>query len=151
MSEYIYIAGDSPLQTGAVGDKPRLTKDSIVVYNTVTDMESFYFEENRDEEGEYFSFSPHFSLKKYQVSSLEVHLPQVGDKMIKNSQKRAIDQLYLYIKDYFERSVATKLEILFCLNGVEENTISFRKDVAFSELKLTDLYYLERKFLTITK
>ncbi|MFD2307245.1 hypothetical protein [Enterococcus termitis] len=151
MSEYIYIAGDSPLQTGAVGEKPRLTKDSIVVYNTVTDMESFYFEENHDEEGEHFSFSPHFSLKKHQVSSLDMNLPRVGDKMITDSQKKAVDQLYFYIKDYFKRSVATKLEILFCLNGDEENTISFRKDVAFSKLKLTDLYYLERKLLTIKK
>lgn len=151
MSEYIYIASDSKLPVGSVGDNG-LTVFKTTFYLTANSMESFFFEENYDpDEKKIFSFSKHFSAEKYQVASIVLTLPEQNTKNLKPRNKKALQELYHYIEKHFEHTNATYVEILFCLNSQEDEPLKQNQTINLDELSIYDLFYDDQKFLTINK
>ena len=149
MSEYIYIASDSKLLSGTIGDTG-IDFLNTTFYLSSNSLESFFFEENYDPDGkEKFSFSKHFSSEKYQVASIDLNLPKENQKKLKKRNKKALQELLNYIKNHFENTNATYIEILFCLNGQENEQLKQKYFINYDELSINDLYYDEHKFLTV--
>ena len=152
MSEYIYLAGNKPFIAGLIGDNPRMETNDLRVYDNFSDMESFYFELNYNmDDKETFSFSPYFSLNQYQISSIDLNLPTEEETTLNFSQQKAVQELFKFIKQYFEKYDASKLEILFCLNGDEGTPLKKQLNIQISDLRPKDLFYSNSKFLQITK
>lgn len=151
MTSYIYLSSDAELPTGSVGDK-RITIFQTTVYATENSMESFFFEPNYDSDEQcFFSFSKHFSFEKYQIASIDQNLPEQGKNKITKRHKKALNELFNYVKNHFEHTNATYIELLFCLNSYENEPLKHKKIIKYKELTLKDLFYEELKFLTLTK
>ena len=115
-------------------------------------MESFFFENNYDtNEQKVLSFSKYFSSKKYQVASIDLKLPDKNDKKISKKNKKALLELLNYIKNHFDNNNANYIELLFCLNGFENDPLKQNYSTNYNELSVNDLFYEELKFLTIKK
>ena len=100
MSEYIYIASDSKLLSGTIGDSG-VNFFNTTFYLSANSLESFFFEENYDpDEKEKFSFSKHFSNEKYQVASMDLNLPEENQKKLNKRNKKALQELLNYIKNH---------------------------------------------------
>lgn len=151
MSSYIYMSSDSQLLVGSIGDKG-LDFFDTTFYFSLNSLECFFFEKNYDEEKEkYFNFSKHFSSKKYQVASLDLHLPEQGKKYVNHENKKALQELLSYIKAHFENTQATYVEILFCLNGQENEPLKRKYSIDYQDLSTNDLFYDDHKFLIIKR
>ncbi|AGY83049.1 hypothetical protein [Carnobacterium inhibens] len=151
MSSYIYLSSDTFLPEGAIGDKG-LTVFQTTFYPSLNSMESFFFENNYDtDEQKVLSFSKHFSSEKYQVASIDLNLPENDGKKISKRNKKALEELFGYIKNHFDNSNASYVEILFCLNGFENDPLQHNYSINYNELSANDLLYEELKFLTIKK
>lgn len=149
MSSYIYIASDSQLPVGSVGNHG-INVSNTTFYPSLNSLESFFFEKNYDpDEKKTFSFSKHFSSEKYQVTSIDLHLPEQGDRHVSRGNKKALQELLNYIKHHFENTKATYVEILFCLNGQENEPLKQKFSINYQEFSTDDLFYAEHKFLTI--
>lgn len=149
MSEYIYIASDSKLLSGTIGDSG-VNFFNTTFYLSANSLESFFFEENYDpDEKEKFSFSKHFSNEKYQVASMDLNLPEENQKKLNKRNKKALQELLNYIKNHFENTNTTYMEILFCLNGQENKQLKQKYIVNYDDLSIKDLFYDEHKFLII--
>lgn len=149
MSEYIYLSSDAALPTGTLGDKG-LNIDKAIFYLSLDSLESFFFEENYDQdEKEKFIFSKHFSNEKYQVASIDLNLPEENKKKLNKRNKKALQELLNYIKKHFENTNATYIEILFCLNSQENEPLKKQLNIDYNKLSINDLYYDDHKFLTI--
>ena len=149
MSEYIYIASDSKLLSGTIGDTG-IDFFNTTFYLSSNSLESFFFEENYDsDEKEKFSFSKHFSSKKYQVASIDLNLPEENQKKLNKRNKKALQELLNYIKNHFENTNATYVEILFCLNSQENKPLKKHDHIDYNKLSINDLYYDDHKFLTV--
>ena len=153
MTSYIYIAGEDQLPYGSIGSYPKSVHKNRVIFKSLLDMESFYFEPSfNEQEDSFFSYSAHFTLKNYQVASIDNYLPTENNKFLSPKQKKALDELYNFIAAYFDNAkVLGKLEILYCLNGEENKLLKIKKQRTFAELTLEDLYADDLKFLTIIK
>lgn len=149
MSSYIYIASDSPLLDGSVGDQG-FNVFNTTFYPSSSSLESFFFEGNYDpDEKKTFSFSKHFSFEKYQVTSIDLHLPEQDARQVSRENKKALQELLIYIRNHFENTKATYVEILFCLNGQENEPLKQKHSINSQDLSTNDLFYEEHKFLTI--
>ena len=151
MSSYIYIASDAQLVEGSIGDK-RLNIFNTTFYPSSSSLESFFFEKNYDpDEKRVFSFSKHFSSEKYQVASIDLNLPEKNDKTVSRRNKKALHELYNYIENHFVHTNATYVEILFCLNGEENEPLKQNHVTSYKKLSINDLFYEDQKLLTIIK
>lgn len=151
MTSYIYLSSDAELATGSVGDKG-VTIFQTTIYATENLMEFFFFEPNYDtDEQHFFSFSKHFSSEKYQVASIDQNLPEQAENKINKRQKKALTELLSYVRNHFNHTNATYIELLFCLNSYENEPLKHKKIIKYKELSLNDLFYEELKFLTLTK
>lgn len=131
MTEYFYLTSDRPLE------KLSFKKINEPFYSEL------YFNENIDENTlKRFSFSRHFKQKHYQGGYISF-LPEKG-KM--TDQGKA---LFDYIQRQFNIQQASKIEMLFSLNGYEESALSVHHRIHINNLKIEDLYYKESKFLEI--
>ena len=149
MSSYIYIASDSQLSDGSVGDQG-FNVFNTTFYPSLNSLESFFFEKNYDtDEKKIFNFSKHFSSEKYQVASIDLHLPDQGNRHVSHENKKALQELLNYIKNHFENTRATYVEILFCLNGQENEPLKQKSSINYQDLSTDDLFYENHKFLTI--
>ena len=149
MSSYIYIASDSQLSDGSVGDQG-FNVFNTTFYPSLNSLESFFFEKNYDtDEKKIFNFSKHFSSEKYQVASIDLHLPDQGNRHVSHKNKKAPQELLNYIKNHFENTRATYVEILFCLNGQENEPLKQKSSINYQDLSTDDLFYENHKFLTI--
>ena len=149
MSSYIYIASDSQLSDGSVGDQG-FNVFNITFYPSLNSLETFFFEKNYDtDEKKIFNFSKHFSSEKYQVASIDLHLPDQGNRHVSHENKKALQELLNYIKNHFENTRATYVEILFCLNGQENEPLKQKSSINYQDLSTDDLFYENHKFLTI--
>lgn len=149
MTSRIYLSSDTQLPNRGVRDEGIKTKQNII-YFTLISMESFFFEENFHLENQSsFSYSKHFSEAKYQVASINLHLPKTKCKRLNQDNKNALHELFNYITNHFENSYATYVEVLFCLNGSENFPLKQEKLVSHDRLTIDDLYYEELKFIRI--
>lgn len=149
MSEYIYLSSDVELPSGSIGDKGWDT-GKVALYLSLDSLESFFFEKNYDpDKKENFSFSKHFSDKKYQVASIDLNLPEENQKHLNRRNKKALQELLNYIRNHFKNTNATYIEILFCLNSQENKPLKKHNSIDYNKLSIDDLYYDDYKFLTI--
>lgn len=149
MSEYIYLSSDVELPTGSIGDKG-LNLNKATFYLSLNSLEFFFFEKNYDpDEKEKFSFSKHFSDKKYQVASIDLNLPEENQKNLSKRNKKALQELLNYIENHFENTNATYIEILFSLNSQENKPLKKHNYIDYNNLSINDLYYDDHKFLTV--
>ncbi|EAC3748270.1 hypothetical protein IT72_14010 [Listeria monocytogenes] len=117
-----------------------------------SDIESFEFENNYDSDSEQlFSFSSHFKEINFQISSIDYNLPEEGSKKLNTRNKKAIKSLYKYITDHFNETQCSYIEVLFCLNGYENEEIQELKIINIKSLESTDLFYKELKLIKITR
>lgn len=131
VSEYVYMCSDQPF----------LEKE----------LYSFFFEKNIDEDTkDLFSFSNHFTLDKYQVASISLYLPEEKKRTLRIiDHNKALNELLSYIQYQFTNPNRKKIEVLFCLNGQENEPLTEKLVLYIEELTLEKLYYRNFKFITI--
>lgn len=149
MTSRIYLSSDTRLPTGMFKNEGIETKKNVI-YFTLVSMESFCFEENSHSNSQQSnSYSKHFSEAKYQVASIDLHLPEKKAEFLNQNNKKALHELFNYIVHHFENNSASYIEILFCLNGSENIPLKNEKLVSYDRLSVADLYYEELKFIRI--
>lgn len=153
MTENLYIASDIPLRTGAIdGRKVDQHRNDFPDATRAF----FYFDDNQLEDTrKLVNASKHFSMKKtkYQVFSDDSVLPD-KKKLEKNLQTHSVLEgvkvLKNYIDEHFEKG-SQIIVILFCLNDHQNEPLKEQQEIKLQDLELRDLYYAERRMLTITK
>lgn len=139
MTEYIYLKSDKPLITGSIGDRG-VHAGNISWYPTETSMESFYFDAMSDGKS-----------MTYEVDSYAYKLPEAGSKKLNGKERKAVSILYDYIIAHFAENKASFLNIMFVLNGYENNPMKEKRRIKLGELRKDDLYYLEATVIEIVK
>ena len=82
---------------------------------------------------------------------MDLNLPEENQKKLNKRNKKALQELLNYIKNHFENTNTTYMEILFCLNGQENKQLKQKYIVNYDDLSIKDLFYDEHKFLIIKK
>ena len=151
MTEYVYIAADTPLRAGLI-DGRRSEQQPNEYPLAIQDY--FYFEKNIDEDtGETVNFSIHFPFKtvKYQVASIALDLPSFDKRNTQSPRfKNTLKALEDYIHEQFENG-CVQLMILYSLNSYEDEPLKANEEISIADLKSQDLYYAESRLLRIKK
>jgi hypothetical protein len=147
MTDYLYLASETPLPEVTLGDNPSKVSGGVVYYDSEADLCVWDFENNIDPHTQRrFSYSTHFSYK-CQLSSMSF-LPFKNEKA-RPREEKALDYLHDFIQEMMNSHAF--IEVLRCWNGEENFPLQSKREIMLPELKKEDLLLDSNELLRILK
>lgn len=152
MTDYLYIASDIPLRTGVIDGRVEGQQQNEFP-NASRAFFRFYGNQLENEDKEINSIK-HFSITKTKYETFSMSSLPDKKKLEKNLKTHSVLEvvkvLKNYIDEHFEKG-SQIIVILFCLNDHQNEPLKEQQEIKLQDLELKDLYYAERRMLTILK